>query len=308
MGVPRLYRVRARRPQRRSTAALVLVPLVYATFIVRSEFKLVPALIRLTFYGAFVAVIVPLQFMNTIDNEARLIEYGFGPHMPESFWVAASQLSLPLASGGPLDVYLHRFGAAEWAAGLVTLVTLVLLTITGSRTTRFVALWCLVAILPFSLWKPLNISPRYVYLAAIPFSILVSWAVVSLGTAIRGLTARPGLPLVAVRLAITAVALPLAVIAMTVSLRAVQERNGDWGLETGRYGVLRNALEELPAPAKGARIVIFYGDWPDFWATATARSIYGDTSLQVVSIPRQRVETPFASQPNDEVFYLMGTV
>ena len=95
------------------TAALVLVPLVYATFLVRNELKLVPAFIRLAFYGAFVAVIVPLQFMNTIDNEARLSEYGFGPHMPESFWVAASQLSLPLASGGPLDVYLHRFGSAE---------------------------------------------------------------------------------------------------------------------------------------------------------------------------------------------------
>ena len=156
----------------------------------------------------------------------------------------------------------------------MTLATLVLLTITGSRTTRFVALWCLVAILPFSLWKPLNVSPRYVYLAAIPFSILVSWAVLSLGAAICRLTARSGLPTVAVRLAISAVALPLAVIAMTVSVRAVQERDRAWGVETGRYGVLRDALEEWPAPAKGTRIVIYYGEWADFWG-------YGNRSLTV---------------------------
>jgi 4-amino-4-deoxy-L-arabinose transferase-like glycosyltransferase len=65
------------------TAALIAVPLLYATTLARQELKLRSAIARAMVYGLVVAVIVPLQFNNTIDNEERLMDYGFGPHMPE---------------------------------------------------------------------------------------------------------------------------------------------------------------------------------------------------------------------------------
>jgi hypothetical protein len=289
------------------TAALIGVPLLYASFLVRQEFKLVPSIARLLCYGAVVAIIVPLQFTYTIDDEMRLNDYGIGVHMVESFWVSASQLTLPLAEGGPMDVFLHRFHTLQWAAGVTTLAALAWFLLFGSRMTRFLALWCIVAILPFALWKPMNISPRYVYFAAMPFAILVAWACASVLNGIAALTSRPGWWPRLARVAGGAVALPVAVLLLVTAVRSTETRNQSWSGEVARYGVLRDALEDLEPPPKGSRIVIFYGGtWTDFWATAVARSVYGDPTLQTVTVLRRNVEYPFASQVNDHVLYMLG--
>jgi hypothetical protein len=288
-------------------AALVAVPLFYATFVVRHQFKFTPSLLRMLCYGGVVAIIVPLQFTYTIDDEMRLAEYGVGIHMIESFWVAASQMSLPLATGAPLDIYLHRFGSLQWAAGVTTLAALGWLAVCGSRLTRFLALWCMAGLLPFALWEPMHVNPRYVYLGAMPFAILLAWAGSRVVVALAMITASPGWRSLLVRGTAIAATLPVAAVLLAASARAVESRNQAWSQEVIRYGVLRDALEEWPAPPKGSRIVIYYGsNWTDFWATAVARSVYGDTSLQIVTVGRRAVEQPFASQPNDQVFYMMG--
>ena len=92
-------------------AALVAVPLYYATWLVRSEVRPQAALARLCVYGAVVAVVVPLQFMFSIDPDARVIEYGFGPHMPQSLWVTHvywASILLVLTSLGAAQISLHQ--------------------------------------------------------------------------------------------------------------------------------------------------------------------------------------------------------
>jgi hypothetical protein len=203
-------------------------------------------------------------------------------------------------------VFLHRFPGIEWGAGLATLATLAWLTVFGSRMTRFLALWCLIAILPFSLWKPLNISPRYVFLAAMPFSILAAWALVRAAGLIAELTSSPRWRMMFARVAIGAAVLPAAVLLIAAASGAVQARNQAWSEEVNRYGALREGLEEMEPPSSGARLVIYYGEWADFWATSTARAIYGDPTLQVVVIPRERLDVPVESQRNDIVLYMLG--
>jgi hypothetical protein len=101
--------------------------------------------------------------------------------------------------------------------------------------------------------------------------------------------------------------LPLAAALFLTSWRAVETRNAAWTDETEHYGQLRRALEEWPAPPRGSRLVIYYGgDWADFWATAVARGIYGDPTLQLVTIPGRSIDKPFASQANDQVFYMLN--
>lgn len=288
------------------TAAMAPLPLVYWWLLVREGFDLRTAVLRLFPYAALVAVVVPLQFTYTIHDEGRLMQYGLGPHIWTSAWVITSQLALPLASGGPLDVFLQRFSWAEWTAGAAVISYCGLLVVMGSKLSRFLVIWTLLSLVPFALWEPINISPRYVYLTAMPFSILGAWSLVQLVSAALALVAKAPFGGSFLRAAMVPFALVALSILTVVSAKAVQDRNAAWSQETAKYGVLRKGLEDQPKPAPGSRLIIMYGEWPDFWATAVARTVYGDPSLSAISIPRQRVAQPFNPQPDDLVFYLQG--
>ena len=289
-----------------TTTALAPVPFLYGTFVARRDFRWRGALARLVFYVAVVCVIVPLQFEYTIDDEARLTQYGFGPHILTSVWVLASQLSLPLAAGSPVAVMIHLVSPVQWAAGLVTLAACAILFLTGSRQARFLVLWLAFSFAPFALWEPQNISPRYVYLAAMPFAILVSWVGVTAVSSLMRLIPA-SLPGKSARAVLALAAATAVLYGSLISIQAVENRNAAWSRETARYGVLRAALEkEFPTLPDGTRVIVFYGEWPDFWASSVARAIYGDRSLWVTSIPRARVDqVQLIAGGNDLVVYLL---
>jgi hypothetical protein len=181
-----------------------------------------------------------------------------------------------------------------------------MLFVIGSRQLRFLVLWLGFSFAPFALWEPQNVSPRYVYLAAMPFAILVSWLCVRLVASLTGLVATwaPGRYL---RFAVPAGAMALVLYGSLLSIRGVEDRNTAWSRETARYGMLREALEsEFPTLQDGTRLIVFYGEWPDFWASAVARTIYGDPSLWVTSIARARVDqVQLVAGGNDIVVYLL---
>ena len=291
-----------------TTTALAPVPFLYGTFLARRSLHLRGAAARLIVYGALVAVIVPLQFTYTIDDEARLTQYGLGPHVLTSVWVLASQLTLPLASGSPVAVMIQLVGPAQWAAGLVILFASALAFLSGSRPVKFLVVWIGLAFAPFALWEPQDISPRYVYLAAMPFAILASWSCVRLISCLRASIPGHQWPSRALRLGVPAAALAVSAAVAFLSINADKERNAAWSKETAKYGVLRTALEdEFPAMLPGTRLIVLYGEWPDFWASSVARTVFGDPSLWVTSIPRERVDqAEIRTQPNDILVYMLG--
>ena len=119
------------------TAGLAPLPLLYTLLLSNRRLDLRTLALRAVPYVLLVAIVVPLQFTYTIHDEARLNDYGFGRHILTSIWVIASQLSLPLASGRPLDVFVHRFSSAEWAAGAALLAYTAVLLVYGSRFAKF---------------------------------------------------------------------------------------------------------------------------------------------------------------------------
>ena len=72
--------------------ALAPVPILYATLLRDARPRWLPALARIVVYGALVALLVPLQFNHTLDDEARLSFYGLGPHVITQSWALVSQL------------------------------------------------------------------------------------------------------------------------------------------------------------------------------------------------------------------------
>jgi len=194
----------------------------------------------------------------------------------------------------------------EWTAGAALLASSTVLLFLGSRLTRFLVIWLILSFLPFALWEPQNISPRYVYMAAMPFCILVPWfciTAVTKAVALASLASPRGWIF---RSGVIGTALAAAMWLTVISVRTTADRNAAWSAETAKYGILRNSLEKLPQPAHGSRLVIFYGEWTDFWATAVARTVYGDQTISAVVIPPQRVDTPLSASANDVEYLYVG--
>lgn len=286
---------------------LAPVPLLYSTFVRNRRFDLLPALGRLVFYGAMAVALIPMQFTNNINDEPRLSAYSFGPHVVSRFWALASQLVLPISPSEPFDLVLSSIEPEQWGAGLLAIVAGGLLFLVGSRTSRFLVLWTALALAPFTLWDLSYTSPRYVYMAAVPYSVVLSWAVVAvLSFAVRGAASwKPRLPVAPVLTGAAAFGLAFV---LFIAGQSVLDRNDAWGRETEKYGLLADGFRrDLPDVPHGSRIIILYGPWPDFWATSLAQTIYGDRSLRVVSVPPERVDGPRpALKSNDLVLYFMG--
>src|SRR5205823_5743636 len=95
-----------------TSLALVPVPVLYATFVNpgawprgRSLAELkhaAPAVMRLVFFAAMVAILTPLQLEYGIAYEPRLLFFGVGPHVITQTWAITSQLVLPLTDASPI--------------------------------------------------------------------------------------------------------------------------------------------------------------------------------------------------------------
>jgi hypothetical protein len=194
----------------------------------------------------------------------------------------------------------------QWAAGLVAATASAFMLAAGRPLIRFLIIWTALALAPFMLWDALYTSPRYVYLAAAPFAIVVAILARSVWDLVTRTMRRwwPGhvWPLGFLGAVTTAAVLTIAFL----SAGALRDRNQDWGRATARYGQLAEELKrQVPSLPKGSRIFIVSGDTGDAWATAMARTIYGDKTLTV------RFVSPFVAdsisrRQGDFVFFFVG--
>ena len=284
--------------------ALAPVPVAYAAFLRGRAFSLRAALVRATAYGTLVLTLVPLQFMNTLDDEPRLDYYGPGGHIVTQFWALVSQLALPVTRPNPWEIMLADIPSLQWAAGLAAIFLGAVALLIGSTRQRFLVIWTALALVPFTLWDVTYTSPRYVNFAMVPYAILVAWAAKEsfdlIATALQqGRRVRVLKPVLH-----GAIVASLAA-ASILSASAVLARNRDWSDETARWGFLARELpKELTDVPTDSRIVVIFGDWPQAWGSALVRTVYGDTSLDFTSVGPSQVYVPAAS--GDVVVYSLG--
>ncbi len=95
--------------------------------------------------------------------------YGLNRDIPRHFWWFLGRIALPLPDNGGRVVYLLR------GVGAAVLLGSLLLTLwRGCLWARAFALWALVAIAPFTLWKTITLD-RWVYYACVPVFALAGW-------------------------------------------------------------------------------------------------------------------------------------
>ena len=276
------------------TIAMAPLPVAYA-FLVHHEYRTPRKLaLRVLAYGAIVVTLLPLQFMFTPDDEPRLALYGIGWHMPDQALSLASQLVLPMADPNPMDVPEVLMSDVQVAAGVVLVAVLGLCLLVGSGRVRFLALWVIAALMPFTLWNAEVVAPRYVYLAAAPFAVLVA----TLGSAlIERVKFQP------VRLSFAGAGAVALIAAAVFGVTQTQARDKNWETATNDYRVLAHGIQSIDRDvASGARVVILDGPWYPywFWPVATVRTIYQDETLWAVSVPPG---WPFERLPGDVILY-----
>ncbi|MPZ48624.1 MAG: hypothetical protein GEU75_04800 [Dehalococcoidia bacterium] len=287
--------------------ALAPVPVLYAGLVADKQIRWRSLLARGLAYGFLVAVLIPMQFSNTLDDEARLSVYGLGTHVVTQGWALVSQLVLPLTPPEPWEVMLDSIRPLQWGAGLAAIAAGALLFAVGSARMRWLLLWTALSLSPFCLWGVLYTSPRYVYMAAVPYSVILAWLSVELFGVLRRVAAERVSTALLVPLSRVAVA-GAAGLVLLPSASMLMSRNDLWSQHTEDWGTLAMELRrEAPEPASGSRIVLFYGTWSDTWARAAVWTIYGDHSLTVQVIPPYRLDVeygPFTEK--DFVFYKVG--
>lgn len=201
-------------------------------------------------------------------QEVSRSEYGLGLHMVRNLWIYLGRLALPVGTPTP-----DAFGLLHRVAGLAVAALGLLYLRRGPDAARFLVVWCLLALLPFTLWVNLT-APRYTYLASVPFSIGLAWLG---GEALRRADRRLG-PLTA-----PAAAGALAVLVLFFAWRTGQE-NGGQAFAADRYRVLVTELQQaLPEPEAGSTIYITDGIWTDRWDNVVwlrdvAATLYGNGS------------------------------
>ena len=290
--------------------ALALAPVIvlYATVLLDGRVRWRSAIPRAVFYAVTVAALLPLQFQETLNDEPRLMTYELGPHMLTQAWALVSQMVLPITETTPVDVLLYKIPALQWSAGMVAIAAGVVMFAAGSMRLRFLLIWTAVALSPFTLWGVNYTSPRYVYMAALPYSIVLAWslvAAVSHGFRLKAHLGRGSSVFVwASRAALASV----VVLAAYASSQTLVERNRAWSVQAERYGQLVTALQgALPDVPPHSRLVIYYSPWPDFWATSVVQSLYEDSTIRVINVRRERVESGLPARwPNDVVLFYTG--
>jgi hypothetical protein len=305
------------------TIALAPVPVAFALF-VHHEYREPRRLIaRICAMAVVVAVLLPPQFMFTSDDEPRLAEYGFSLAAVQQVTALAAQLTLPLADPNvccdqaptdcsaaiqmvtncvkapPMDVPFAQMPSEEWLAGLGTLMIVLTLLLFGRGLLRFLAVWVACALAPFALWDLDVVAPRFVYMASVPFSMIIAILGYKLVSSLR----RP-------RFRLPAAGLVAAGLCAAAVFGAVKtwERDADWKASTWRYEVLAKGLretrEDIPP---GSRLIIYNGIWPYFymWPQSVVQTVYEDPSIQVVNV-RSGTAGPKALPEDVRLYYSKG--
>jgi len=239
-------------------------------------------------------VLLPLQFIFTPNDEPRLALYGVGWHMPDQAFSLASQLALPLADPNPMDVPEIWMSDIQLVGGVCLAAVLGACLLAGSGRARFLALWVIAALVPFILWDVDVVAPRYVFLAAAPYAMLVA---VLVSAVMDDLTFKPA------RFGFAGAAAVALVVAVIFGWTQTRARDDNWERATEDYRMLAHGLqavrEEVPT---GSRVVVLDGPllpyW--YWPVATVRTIYKDPTLWAVSVPPG---WPVESLPNDVIVY-----
>ncbi len=236
-------------------------------------------------YAALAAALIPLQFMFTSDDEPRLATYTFGPHILDQTWALASQLVLPITSGPPMAQPFISLDTAQWVAGALAIVAAAVLLIVGSWRMRFLIIWGGLGIAPFTLWDVPYTAPRYVYMGAVPFAIVVAWFLYSAYQ-----TLAPRVSIAWLRyVPVAAAAIALAGYGSWANV----ERNESWDNATKPYEVLATGLKQtLPTVEPGSRFILYYGVWDGFqvWPDAVVRTIYKDPTLDAINVTARNSE------------------
>ena len=257
---------------------------------------------RAAAYGFVAMVLIPPQFLFTLDDEPRLAKYHVSFGIATQVWALASQLVMPLARSNPMDVPFASMGDVQWAAGFAAIALGAWLLIVGSPRTRFLVFWAAAALAPFALWNLDVVAPRYVYMAAVPFSILVGLG----AEQVLMMSKRVGVePLGIAMVAATA----LAVVAG--GSLATFERDRDFERAIYPFEILATRLKEsVPEIPPGSRVVILNGIWDYFpvWPQVVVDAEYRDPTLTVVNVPPELTGTGWPQpQPNDVVIYYSTT-
>ncbi len=288
-------------------AVLAPLPVLYA-FLARPKTRSVGLAVCALFYGGLGAGVSLLQVLvGTADHPAPaftgLSELKVGPHIFNQAWALGAKLVLPVRDG----VDFASIETAQWVAAAVAGVIAIALLLVGSNRARFLVVWILLGLAPFTLWSVPLAPARYVYMSAVPFAILVSWAVVSAVEwlrSTRGWTWLRRLHLVPVA---TGLALAAGMVVLGLSIRETEHRNDSFAQAASPYRVLAEDLPRvLPTVPHGSRVVIYYSVWAGFasWRDAVLQTVYKDPSLRVTSVDwATSEEVSSSTRPGDVVVY-----
>jgi hypothetical protein len=280
--------------------ALAPVPVAYAVLFNGESHGRAVALRSLA-YLCPVAVLGPLQFIYSPEADPRWPLYHLGFHLPEQLLAMTSQLVLPIGDPTPMEVPFSTVSDGQWFAGAIVLIACLLLFAFGSKLVRFLVFWVCLALAPFALWDWELIAPRYVYMAAFPFALLVTVVTSDLLKRASHATFQP-----------LGYALALLVLcgALTWGARESRERNNKWAADAARFESLASGLQQaMPTITEGSRIVIYYGVWEGLplWPEAVVRTIYKDPTLQVLNIAEPDLEGDWRQQQaGDLAFFYLG--
>jgi hypothetical protein len=271
-------------------APLGPVPVLYALAMDRREGWLRRSALRAAGFGAIAVSIVAIQVLLP-PSAARMESVTLGQHMLKNYWGLLSKLVLPVPDGiGVVDVAL-----SQWIAGLIAGVVGVLLLALGERRVRFLVLWTALGLVPFSTWAIGIVPARYVYLGAVPFSILFAWFIVAVWQTVINAQAWEVISRRrAVRPAFVALAIVLLTSGIVLSIHETHSRHLAFGRETEKYRILAVRLPEaLPHVPPGATIVVYDGIWEmqALWPDAVVQTIYGDRTLRLLNVPPEHEGT-----------------
>ncbi len=274
-----------------TSLSLALLPVAYSLAFDREEGPLPRrTLVRLLPYAVMALTLTPLQFLVTKDDPSfGLIRLSW--HMPQHFWALISKLVLPSHD----SISFTDIQPEQWTAGAVAIAAMLFGLVWGSNRLRFLILWVFVGILPFTIWLTPLAPARYIYMAAVPFAVIVSWSAVALAEWL--LSTRPGLRLARSGAASLAAVSALAVVLVflgSIGASMTRDRDRTFADDTQPYRILAQGLKSsAPQVPRGSRIVIYYGIWNGLsvWPDAVAKTIYKDRTVHVVNVPRGQVES-----------------
>jgi hypothetical protein len=262
--------------------AFAPLPILFSLTVHRPRERWPSFAARVIAYAGIAAALIPLQFMYTSDDEPRLADYVLGTHVLGQVWALTSQLTLPITNGAPMSQSFASLDMLQWVAGALAIAGGAVLLIIGSWRMRFLIVWAGLALAPFTLWDLPFTAPRYVYFAAAPFAIVVSWLAYAAWQQIAPVLRFQWLQ-----------ALPVAIAAIVFAVAGGLmnlERNQTWAQTTEPYRQLATSLKQaVPEVEPGSRFIIYYGVWGGFtlWPDVVVQTIYQDPTLDAVNIPRQ---------------------